>query len=96
MNLNPFIDLISSALNLYMLMMFINIILHWLTLFSVVNSFHPLIRRVQQFTGQITEPALSRIRKIIPVIAGIDAAPLVLFLLIQFVQNALYTYFYYR
>lgn len=79
-----------------MLMMFINIILHWLTLFSVVNSFHPLIRRVQQFTGQITEPALSRIRKIIPVIAGIDAAPLVLFLLIQFAQNVLYTYFYYR
>ena len=44
--------------------------------------------------GKIVEPLLSKIRQYLPTISGIDLSPIVLFLLLNFLRNVLFTYFY--
>ena len=93
-NLNPFIDLIAAALSIYSFLLIIYVVLHFLLMFKIVNSYSEIVQRINVFLVKIFEPVLERMRKYIPPIAGIDIAVLVLFLLINFAKNILYTYFY--
>lgn len=94
MNLNPFIDLISSVLGLYSFALFVHIILSWLIYFSIVNPYQPLVQRLIYFFNRIFEPVLDKIRQVLPPIAGLDLSPIALFLLIRFAQSAMVAYLY--
>lgn len=94
MNLNPFIDLFAALLGLYGWAVLLEIILHWLIYFNVVNRFNPFVARLSEILYRLTYPVLSRIRRVIPPFSGIDLSPIFLFLLIRFLINVLYTYFY--
>lgn len=94
MNLNPFIDLISTILTLYNWVLIVWIILSWLTAFNIVNRYQPFVQKLSYALHQLTEPILSRIRRFMPDLGAIDLAPIVLFLLLHFIQRVLYTYFY--
>jgi YggT family protein len=45
---------------------------------------------------RLTEPALRPIRRFLPNLGGLDLSPVVLILLLIFVQNLLFEYFYAR
>lgn len=83
----PLLSLISSIISLYDLALIVWIVLGWLIRFNIVNHSQYVVYRVMSFLTQIIEPVLVQIRKIIPIISGVDLAPLVLFLLIEFLQN---------
>jgi YggT family protein len=93
-NLNPFINLISSALSIYSFCLFIYVILYYLYLFKVINPYNQFVQQLHRFLGRIIEPVLAKIRKFIPNINGVDISVIILFLLIYFVKDVLYTYLY--
>lgn len=94
MNINPFIDLINSIITLYNYILIVWIILSWLISFNIVNPYQPLVQHLNYFLKKLTEPVLNLIRSIIPPLGGIDLSAIILFLLLGFIRNSLYTYFY--
>jgi YggT family protein len=93
-NLNPFINLISSVLSIYTFCLILYIILHYLFLFKVINPYNQFVQQLHKFLIRIIEPILTKIRKYAPNISGVDVSMIILFLVIYFIRDILYTYFY--
>jgi YggT family protein len=95
---NPFIDLMSNIIFLINLALIIWVVLGLLIHFDIVNRYNPLVTRVYGTLGRLLEPMLGRIRrftaKFLPDLGGIDLSPIVLILLLHFIDNALYSWFY--
>lgn len=94
MNINPFIDLIATVLNLYGWVLLAHIIMVWLIYFDILNRYSRPIQRANDLLYRLTEPVLSRVRSIIPLIGGVDVSPIIVFILIRFIIKVLYQYFY--
>lgn len=96
--LNPFIDLISNVIFLINLALMCWIILSLLMHFDVVNRSSPIVLSIYNALNRFFEPILARIRqvmrKVLPDFGGMDLSPIVLFLLLHFIDNALYSWFY--
>ena len=90
--MSPIVFLIDSFLSLYILGVFIYVIAQLLIHFNVINPYQPLISKIMGFLAGIIEPALAKIRKYIKPINGFDISPVILLLLLQFIQ---YTVIYY-
>ena len=91
---NPFLWLILQLLDLYMWAVIIGVVLSWLVAFNVVNTSNRFIYMVGDFTHRATEPALGRIRRYIPNLGVMDVSPVVLILLLIFVQRFILWGFY--
>ncbi len=83
----PLIDLINIVLSMYKWAIIISAIMSWLIAFNVINSHNRLIYTVGDFLYRITEPALRPIRRFVPLVGGVDVSPIVLLLLIWFIQE---------
>jgi len=94
MNINPFINLIGNIISLYTTAFVIWMILFWLIRFRIINEYQSFVSQIMQFLNRVFEPTLNQIRKFVPPIGGIDLSPLVLFVLLNFTKDFLYTYFY--
>lgn len=94
MNINPFIDLIATVLNLYMAVILVHIVITWLMYFDILNRYNRVILRINDILYRLTEPVLSRIRRVLPLISGIDLSPIVALILVRFFISLLYTYLY--
>lgn len=93
MNINPFVFLFANIISLYTTSFIIWIICSWLIKLNVINGYQPFVQKIMRFFHQIFEPPLEYLRKFIPLIAGIDITPIILILLLNFVKEALFTYF---
>ena len=80
-------QLIDKVIGLYMFVVVISVILTWLVQFKVVNTSNQMIYMVGDFLYRITEPVLKRIRSVVPAVGGIDLSPLILLIILWFVQN---------
>ncbi len=94
MNLNPFINLINNVLSLYSISLIIWIILDWLISFNVINRNQTLVKNLMNIGHYIFEPIFAQVRRIIPIIGRIDLSPIIVLLLINFIKDFLFTYFY--
>jgi YggT family protein len=92
--LNPFIELISMAIGLIELALFIWIIMSLLIQFDIINAHQPLISRVRYFLERVLNPLLSPIRRYVPTVGGFDLSPIVLILALRFIDSALFHWFY--
>ena len=87
--LEPLIILTVRILEIYIWVIIISVILSWLVAFNVINTRNQFVYAVGSFLHRITEPALRPIRRYLPSLGGIDLSPLVLILLIWFIQMVL-------
>ena len=94
MNLNPFINLISNALSLYSFFLIAWMILGWLIRFQIINSYQSLVKSLMNIGNHLFEPLFFQIRRVIPIMGGIDLSPIIVLLLINFLKEFLFTYFY--
>ena len=83
------LDVILIALNIYMWIVIAAVILSWLVAFNVVNTRHPFVANVAEFLYRITEPALRPIRNLLPNLGGIDISPIIVILIIFFIQSVI-------
>ena len=87
--LDPLISVIRIALNLYVWLVIISAVLSWLVHFGVVNTRNQVINMIGEFLWRITEPALRPIRRFMPNLGGIDISPIILILIIYFLDRVL-------
>jgi YggT family protein len=91
--LNPFVELLSAILQIYMVCIIAWAIISTLISFKIINGYQPLVRKLMQILDKICEPVFKPIRRFMPDLGGLDISPIVVILLINFLQHALYTYF---
>ena len=73
---------LDIILNIYMWIIIIRALISWVN----PDPYNPIV----QFLYKVTEPVLSPIRRLIPVYAtGIDFSPIIVFLIIMFLQSFL-------
>ena len=80
---------IDMVLSLYLWVIIIGAILSWLIAFDVVNRHNRVVWTVSDFCHRLTEPAVAKLRRIVPAVNGIDLAPLALIVVIIFVRRLL-------
>jgi YggT family protein len=85
--LGPLFWLILTLIRLYIWAIIISVILSWLTAFRVINTHNRFVYLVGDFLYRVTEPALRPIRNFLPNFGGLDLSPLVLILLLYFLQQ---------
>ena len=85
-------NLINAVVNIFLLVLLVNIVLTWLIHFGIVNPRQRLVQIIGEVTYRITEPLLAPIRRFMPNLGGIDLSPVVLILLIYFLRDLLFEY----
>jgi YggT family protein len=88
------LDVILLALNLYVWVLIASAVMSWLVAFGVVNMRNDVVRTIWNFLYQVTEPVLRPIRRILPNLGGIDISPIILLLIIFFIQRVIALYLY--
>ena len=88
------LDVIMLALQLYVWILIASAVMSWLVAFGVVNMRNDVVRTIWNFLHQATEPALRPIRRILPNLGGIDISPIILLLVIFFIQRVIELYLY--
>ena len=85
------IQTIVMALDLYWWIIIASAIFSWLYAFNVVNPRNQLVAAIGTSLFRLTEPALRPIRRFLPDLGGIDISPIILLLLLTFVDIFLRT-----
>jgi YggT family protein len=88
------LEVILIALQFYMWLVIAAAILSWLIAFNVVNTRNQFVGMVSNFLYRITEPVLRPIRQFMPNLGGIDLSPIILFLIIIFIERVIVIYIY--
>ena len=86
------LDVVMLALNLYTWIIIASAVLSWLVAFNVVNMRNDFVRAIWEFLDRVTEPVLRPIRNLLPNLGGIDVSPIILLLLIFFLQRVIQLY----
>jgi YggT family protein len=83
------LQFISYLLTIYVYVVIAMAILSWLIAFNVVNTRNAVVRMIAELLYRLTEPALRPIRSLLPNMGGIDISPIILFLIILFIQSVI-------
>jgi YggT family protein len=84
--LNPIAALLIELLEVYKWVVIAAVIVSWLTAFNVINEHNNFVRTLLRILIALTEPVFRPIRKVLPAIAGLDLSPIVVFVIIWFLQ----------
>ncbi|MGY3619840.1 YggT family protein [Bradyrhizobium sp. USDA 10063] len=88
------LDILIIVLDLYVWLLIAAAILSWLVAFNVVNTRNQFVSAVAEFLYRITEPVLAPIRNIMPNLGGLDISPIIVILLIMFIERVIMYYVY--
>ena len=89
---NPFVWLIDTLITIYIWLLIGQAVLSWLLAFGVVNRHNRAVAVIGDFLYRVTEPALRPIRGFLPNFGGIDISPVVLILLLMFLERIILYY----
>lgn len=82
-------SLLSFAINLYILVIIIQVAVSWLIAFEVINSGNEQAKNLMALLKKLTDPVYKPIRKYIPPIGGIDLTPLIVIIGLQLIEHLL-------
>ena len=88
------LDVVMLALDIYTWLLIISAVLSWLIAFNVVNTRNQFVSAIAEFLFRITEPVLAPIRRMLPSLGGLDISPIILILIIMFLQRVITYYIY--
>jgi YggT family protein len=78
------IDLMQSILKLFMFLIFVRVILSWVS----PGGYNPVLAVI----GQISEPVIAKFRRILPPVSGFDFAPMLALILLFFISSSINYY----
>ena len=90
--MNSLLGLIIQIINLYKLVLLIYIIATWLINFNVINTSNRFIYSVIDVLYRLSEPSLRLVRRYVPTFGNIDISPIIVYLLLWFIQSLLIEY----
>jgi YggT family protein len=87
--LNPIAALLIEILEIYKWIVIAAVIVSWLTAFNVINERNNFVRTVLRILITLTDPVFRQIRRVIPPIGGLDLSPIIVFVIIWFLQYSI-------
>lgn len=88
------LDIILIILDLYVWLLIASAVLSWLIAFNVVNTRNQFVASVAEVLYKLTEPVLRPIRNMMPNFGGLDISPVIVILIIMFLQRVITYYIY--
>ena len=91
------LHLISSVIGFYEFVIIAQVILSWLLMFGIVDRYNRIVIVIGDVLTRLTEPAYQPVRNFLHRIGlnlgGLDLSPLIVLLLLQFLNEFLYEMF---
>ena len=88
----PIYLLALKILEIYSYIVITNVIISWLVAFNVLNTQNRFVYSVLELTYRLTEPFLNKIRRFLPNLGTLDISPIILLLLIWFIEMCMKLY----
>ena len=90
--MNSLLSLIIQIISLYKFVLLIYIIATWLISFNVINTSNRFIYSAIDVLYRLSEPSLRLVRRYVPTFGNIDISPIIVYLLLWFIQSLLIEY----
>ena len=84
--------LVLQILKLYSYVVIGNVVISWLIAFNVLNTQNRFVYSILEMTYRLTDPILNRIRRFLPSLGSLDISPIILLLLIWFIEMCMKLY----
>ena len=84
--------LVLQILKLFSYVVIANVIVSWLIAFNVLNTQNRLVYSILEFSYRLTDPILNKIRSFLPNLGSLDISPIILLLLIWFIEMCMKLY----
>jgi YggT family protein len=84
--------LVFELLNIYYYIVITNVIISWLVSFNVLNTQNRFVYSILDLSYRLTEPMLNKIRRFLPSMGTLDISPVILLVLIWFLQTCMQLY----
>ena len=81
-----------TILKYYSYVVVANVVISWLVAFNVINTSNRFVYLILDFTYRLTEPFLRKIRQFLPNLGAFDISPIILLLLIWFIEMCMKLY----
>ena len=84
--------LVLQILKFYSYVVLANVIISWLISFNILNTQNRFVYSILEMTYRLTNPALNKIRSFLPNLGSLDISPIILLLLIWFIEMCMKLY----
>jgi YggT family protein len=84
--------LVLQILKLYSYVVIANVVISWLITFNVLNTQNRFVYSILEMTYRLTNPILIKIRRFLPNLGSLDISPIILLLLIWFIEMCMKLY----
>ena len=84
--------LFLQVLKLYSYVVIANVVVSWLIAFNILNTQNRFVYSILELTYRLTDPILNKIRRFLPNIGTLDISPIILLLLIWFIEMCMKLY----
>ena len=81
-----------QILKLYSYVVVANVVISWLIAFNVLNTGNRFVYAILELTYRLTDPILNKIRRFLPNLGALDISPIILLLLIWFIEMCMKLY----
>ena len=81
-----------QILKLYSYVVIANVVISWLVAFNILNTQNRFVYSILEVTYRLTSPALNKIRSFLPNLGSVDISPVILLLLIWFIEMCMKLY----
>jgi YggT family protein len=85
--MHALIETLLYILYLYQWVVICAVVAGWLLNFGIVNRYNRFAMQIIDVLQRMTEPALRPIRRIVPDLGGVDISPLILLIIIFFLER---------
>ena len=84
--------LVLQLLKLYSYVVIAIVIISWLIAFNILNTSNRFVYSILEFTYKLTDPIYNKIRRFLPNLGSFDISPIILLLLIWFIEMCMKLY----
>ena len=81
-----------QILKLYSYVVIVNVVVSWLIAFNILNTQNKFVYSILEFSYRLTDPILNKIRRFLPNLGSLDISPIILLLLIWFIEMCMKLY----
>ena len=81
-----------QILKLYSYVIIANVVVSWLIAFNILNTQNRFVYSILEFSYRLTDPILNKIRRFLPNLGSLDISPIILLLLIWFIEMCMKLY----
>ena len=84
--------LVLQILKLYSYVVIVNVIVSLLIAFNILNTQNRFVYSILELSYRLTDPILNKIRRFLPNLGSLDISPIILLLLIWFIEMCMKLY----